>query len=195
MNIKDFILGYLIGKNDGGGGASVEPLTVTENGEYSEEGVAYSPVTVNVAGGLEYEEGTWTPGTDVEHPTISFSNQHTKAPCFYEIGDITPGDTAPANGSAIAVVYCDTYQISGVGLPHYQTNKRYSIIAQDYQNGTTSASKVSMTGHNSDESGDDSTNYPKFWCTNTVIKPFVGDAMYWRSGRSYKWIAVWAPES
>lgn len=48
MNIKDFILGYLIGKQDGGGGASVEPLTVTENGEYSEEGVAYSPVTVDV---------------------------------------------------------------------------------------------------------------------------------------------------
>ena len=50
MNIKDFILGYLIGKNDGGGGSSVdiEPLSVTENGEYSEEGVAYSPVTVDV---------------------------------------------------------------------------------------------------------------------------------------------------
>lgn len=50
MNIKDFILGYLIGKGDGGGGSSVdiEPLSVTENGEYSEEGTAYSPVTVDV---------------------------------------------------------------------------------------------------------------------------------------------------
>lgn len=64
MNIKDFILGYLIGKNDGGGGASVEPLTVTENGEYSEEGVAYSPVTVNVSGGggaSNIITGTFTP--------------------------------------------------------------------------------------------------------------------------------------
>lgn len=50
MNIKDFILGYVIGKNDGGGGSSVdiEPLSVTQNGEYSEEGIAYSPVTVEV---------------------------------------------------------------------------------------------------------------------------------------------------
>lgn len=34
----------------GGGGVTVEALSVTENGTYSEEGKAYSPVTVNVAG-------------------------------------------------------------------------------------------------------------------------------------------------
>lgn len=33
------------------GGATVEALNVTENGTYSEEGKAYSPVVVNVAGG------------------------------------------------------------------------------------------------------------------------------------------------
>lgn len=32
----------------GGGGVTVEALSVTENGTYSEEGKAYSPVTVNV---------------------------------------------------------------------------------------------------------------------------------------------------
>lgn len=35
----------------GGSGVTVEALSVTENGTYSEEGKAYSPVTVNVAGG------------------------------------------------------------------------------------------------------------------------------------------------
>ena len=65
MNIKDFVLGYLIGKGDGGGGSSVdiEPLSVTEHGEYSEEGVAYSPVNVNVAGGggaSNIKTGTFT---------------------------------------------------------------------------------------------------------------------------------------
>ena len=37
---------------DEGGGATVEALNVTENGTYSEEGKAYSPVVVNVAGGV-----------------------------------------------------------------------------------------------------------------------------------------------
>ena len=32
-------------------GIEIEELTVTENGTYSEEGKAYSPVTVNVSGG------------------------------------------------------------------------------------------------------------------------------------------------
>lgn len=35
----------------GGGDVTVEALSVTENGIYSEAGKAYSPVTVNVAGG------------------------------------------------------------------------------------------------------------------------------------------------
>lgn len=71
MNIKDFILGYLIGKQDGGGEASVEPLEVTENGTYSEEGVAYSPVTVNVAGGASnIITGTFKPSAEGATETV-----------------------------------------------------------------------------------------------------------------------------
>lgn len=75
MNIKDFILGYLIGKGDGGGsGVEVEPLTVTENGEYSEEGKAYSPVTVNVAGGASnIVTGSFTAQTGVNTIDLPYS--------------------------------------------------------------------------------------------------------------------------
>jgi len=92
MNIKDFIIGYLIGKQDGGGGASVEPLTVTENGEYSEEGVAYSPVTVNVAGGgggaSNIKTGTFT--------TTAGENNYVQ--------DVDTGYTG--NGYPIAGIIC-----------------------------------------------------------------------------------------
>ncbi len=44
------LAGYYLagGGASGGGGPEVESLSVTENGTYSEEGKAYSPVTVNV---------------------------------------------------------------------------------------------------------------------------------------------------
>lgn len=49
MNLYELAL-YRAMEGESGGDPSVtvEPLTVTENGEYSEEGKAYSPVTVNV---------------------------------------------------------------------------------------------------------------------------------------------------
>lgn len=45
MNFFDILLAKKIG---GGGGATIEELNVTENGTYSEEGKAYSPVIVDV---------------------------------------------------------------------------------------------------------------------------------------------------
>ena len=46
------------------GGPTVEALNVTENGTYSEEGKAYSPVVVNVAGG----------SSDFSTAEVTFSN-------------------------------------------------------------------------------------------------------------------------
>lgn len=44
-----FIAGYLLGLEEGGGGANIQPLTVTKNGKYdAPEGVdGYNPVIVN----------------------------------------------------------------------------------------------------------------------------------------------------
>lgn len=46
---KDVDILGVVGSYEGGGDVTVEALSVTENGTYSEEGKAYSPVTVNVA--------------------------------------------------------------------------------------------------------------------------------------------------
>lgn len=197
MNIKDFILGYLIGKQDGGGGSGVdvEPLTVTENGEYSEEGVAYSPVTVNVSGGgggLEYEMGTWSPSADTNHGSILFTNQHSAAPCFFAVADIDA--SVPADSSATAITYYDLYKISQAGIPYYNTSRRYSLLYYAYMSGTSGQCAANFTGKNSDDVGDSTTNYPRFFCTETELKPYCyQDSKLWRAGRTYKWIAVWAP--
>ena len=50
MEMYDLLLAKALG-GGGGGGVTVEELNVTQNGDYSEEGKAYSPVHVNVSGG------------------------------------------------------------------------------------------------------------------------------------------------
>lgn len=47
---------------------TIEPLTITQNGEYSESGKAYSPVTVNVSGGGSVQYDTKT-ATASNYPT------------------------------------------------------------------------------------------------------------------------------
>lgn len=47
MNLHDLAL-YKAMEGESAPSVTVEPLEITENGEYSEEGKAYSPVTVNV---------------------------------------------------------------------------------------------------------------------------------------------------
>ena len=48
MNLHDLVL-YQAMNGEAEPSVTVEPLEVTENGEYSEEGKAYSPVTVDIA--------------------------------------------------------------------------------------------------------------------------------------------------
>ena len=199
MNIKDFILGYLIGKQDGGSGASVEPLSVTENGEYSEEGVAYSPVTVNVSGGggLEYETGTWTPSEDVQHGSISFTNQHTKAPAFYALVD-TSDRSALTQDTVYTCIYVDYYKIFGMAFPWGTTGTsvRTVGILENYITSSTSNSQTAYCAKYSDDTGDSTENYPRFWAKETGIYPYVyNPSRSFRANHTFKWIAIWMPES
>ena len=57
----------------GGGDVTVEALSVTENGTYSEEGKAYSPVPVNVAGAAsDFSTAEVTINWDASEPDAEF---------------------------------------------------------------------------------------------------------------------------
>lgn len=74
MNILDYaILAQVKKKGNGGGsGVNVQPLDVTENGTYTApEGVAYSPVNVNVQGGGGEASAIIKPLTITENGTYS----------------------------------------------------------------------------------------------------------------------------
>ena len=195
MNIKDFVLGYLIGKGDGGGGASVEPLTVTENGEYSEEGVAYSPVTVNVAGGggLEYETGTWTPSADIAQQQIAFNNAHSNPPFAFAIVDIT-GTNQSVTSSNVFVLFCDFAQL-GNPINISDGSLEYGRMLAGRKNTSTNIATTikQLTSKSTSGTSSDRSNV-RYWATETYIYATDGDnSDYWRAGRTYKWIAVWAP--
>lgn len=173
--------------------------TVTQNGTV--DTTLINSLLVNVSGGgggLEYEEGTWTPNADTTKGTITFANQHTKAPFAFAVIDTS--DPSTLTGSAILCMrYFDCYRAFGVG---YNAGKsggvKYSTIT--VIEASANASSFQTFNHNttanSDSSFSSTSNYPKWWCTNTEIHVCDGDTNgNCKAGRSYKWIAVFAPES
>lgn len=81
-------ISYLLGTKTGGGGGGsviVEPLSVTENGEYAEPGKAFSPVTVNVvenrwirpSGWPDLDSITMNPNTDIDEVYLTYDLSKT----------------------------------------------------------------------------------------------------------------------
>ena len=96
---------YLSKLNGGGSSVKVEPLSVTENGTYTESGKAYSPVNVNVpqpSGSINITSNGTVDVTDYananvmvlpSNPTISITVDNTSGSDFtyYEIYATTGG--------------------------------------------------------------------------------------------------------
>ena len=180
----------------GGGGSSVtvEALTATENKTYTApEGKAYSPVTVNVptgGGGLEYEEGIYTPASDIARPTISFVNTHSTTPIAILIMDAT-GTAGPVS-SVIYWVFANWYDVFGAtkggdgGDVYGGLRWAYATSGGFTANGTNVLYL--------DSSGDQ--RHMGYNASPSEFYPYAGINDYkFRTGRTYKWIAVWAPES
>lgn len=131
---EEFWLHKIIEHGGGGGTTTIEPLTVTANGTYSETGKAYSPVNVSVptpsgstnisangtydvtafaeavvnvsgGGGLEYETGVWIPASAVSYDTISFNKQHDTPPAFVMVVAIVEPFDIVAENTSIGFIY------------------------------------------------------------------------------------------
>lgn len=195
-NVWQDAQGYVHLDDEGTTPITVESLSVTQNGTYTAPtGKAYSPVTVNVSGGggggLEYETGTWTPGEDVAEKWISFTNTHQDLPFQIIISDI--GSTNPPANSNVALIISSWY--SAFGAPAYiggtaNIYARAQFLAKGASDGASSSSGVSINAL----SGSASNTTLSFWVTTTQFRAYTNStSRYWRSGRTYKWIAVWAP--
>lgn len=146
--------------------------------------------------GLEYETGTWTPATDVARGEISFSNTHTEAPILIMLSDTTNtySDTTNTNYSFI---YGDWYKaFSSILKPSTSVNNYGAWVARYRSTNTTSMTfNYSAFTYSSDDTGS-TTSYPRYFATESKFYPYTNaDSRYWKSGRTYKWIAVWKPST
>lgn len=147
-------------------------------------------------GGLEYESGTWTPSEDVSDYFITFSGTHSTAPFFYMVCDAN-GTYDSTSNTNFSITYYNYEQMGGIVISGTSSDI-YGEVRFRYRatnSGSTSASAVAINNSTS-STIDTTTPYPKYWAKSTGIRAYTNSASrYWRSTRSYKWVAVWAPTS
>ena len=164
--------------------------------EVASEDGSVSSVKVNgveYGGGGETESGIYIPETDETHPTINFTDTHTVAPTLYVIEDI--GDyTELLPNDLVYVEYMDVSTLYGMAtISSTSARNIYVMIvsARIGNNGSTGFGNTQCT-HSPDETGDANQLYPRYWATESSIKPYSGTSSYlFRAGRSYKWYAFW----
>jgi hypothetical protein len=183
-----------------GGGTATFPWvegseTKTANGTYDVTNLAQLIVNVSGGGGdVTIETGTYTPSKNTAKPTISFSKTHSKLPVFAAMID-ADGYISTSN-SCIYWYYVNWEQLIGGAVYVSTSSVRYGEVR--YAHRASNASSLSSSSGNvtvsESDTGDSSNAYPRFSVTESGMMPYNGStSRYWRSGRTYKWIAVWKP--
>ena len=177
-----------------GGGTATFPFVegsqnITQNGTVDVTSLAQ--VIVNVAGGggggLTYETGTFSPAADITRPTISFANSHSTRPFYAVIFDT--GNAAASKSTSLVFSIINWYDYDGTTIFESDSSQLYAILPYMYKTSTgSSASSIRVTS----VSGNTNTSI-EYSLTNANFKPTLTTGVYFRSGRTYKWIAVWKP--
>ena len=157
--------------------------TKTANGTYDVTNLA--SLIVNVAGGggsgKEFETGTYSPTSDIAQPTISFTNTHSEAPVLVAMVD--QSSTAYSNNSSVACVIFYPALLFGTGYVYQNTTKRDLVAYYSYKGSSSSLSAAGTHVVSTSVST---------WVSKTGFSPYTNStSRYWRSGRTYKWIAIW----
>lgn len=178
--------------------ANLITKSITANGTYnasSDSADGYSSVTVNVSGGggtgLVYETGTYTPTSDIRTPNISFANLHSTRPVFASIFDMS--SSTPSTNSMLSLIIVSFYDLFETYVEISSNIFVYGMRQYYYK---TSSGASSSSGNISSLTDTGSNACFQYYISNTEFTPNSGsNSRLWRSGRTYKWIAAWAPTS
>lgn len=165
----------------------IEALTAYANTITGKNDTTLSDAVASLANGygggsgLEYEEGTYTATTD-GNPTINFTNTHATAPIFVLFVDSTGTIQSVANGG-IACAFANINDIINGGI-EVQGNGTVTTLDGLYG--------ASYMGQTYTSGGGGSRSPISNNLSSTGFKPFFGSTgRTCRSGRTYKWIAIW----
>ena len=151
---------------------------------YTSSGVKTAGTASGGGGGLEYEEGTWTPSANTAEPTFLFQNTHTDLPCFVSL-TVYPGQgSMPSDYSWMQIQFTNINKLAD------DTDVRneqgvYAYVRRS-QRGVYQAQSVFLDGRSEEYEIDT-------YLSTTGFAPTHEPTIYWRTGYTYKWIAVWAP--
>lgn len=146
-------------------------------GAVGSDGQWFDGIASGGGGGLEYETGTYEPETDEQAPTIYFANTHTTEPMYAQIAD-----AESSTATALSYIVC----LSANSGAYDDDPRTWGQARRSYIN-----SSNNVTGSNTTFS---SIYNVQVFMTNTYYKPAGSNTgYYFRAGRTYKWIAVWAP--
>lgn len=141
--------------------------------------------------GLVYETGTYTPSSNIAKPTISFANTHTTPPVFVAISDVSSA-SGITSSSNITWSIIDHYRLFGAGWPSSTTTTYYGLVTYNYRGSSNTSLSSTSILYNSDDTGTSTNQHYRYWATASAFNPGSNsNSRYWRSGRTYKWIAVW----
>lgn len=140
-------------------------------------------------GGLEMEEGSYTPDSSTQTFSVSFSNTHAERPsifCLYLDND-AESPTYPASNTMLREYYINLDKVSAVK----SSEKLYGVAALTYIDTKTSATAIAYKITRPNDNTGSSQNYmPGYWCSNTGItaRNYTGCAY---KAMKYSWIAIW----
>lgn len=149
---------------------------------------------ISGGGGLEYEEGTWTPTTDTNGNDIEipFQNTHTEPPSIVIISDTT--NTLDTNTYTLhSWAFIDFYKLFGFPFMVKANNNVYSAIfmARRMANSSGMVDGYWFCNYPWDNTSE-GINFSCYYANKTRICPFgYYSNYYWRANRTYKWIAIW----
>lgn len=189
----------------GGGTASFTDVTDTTaaaadvaSGKYFYTSAGVRTAGTNSGGGgtgLVYETGTVTPTADNTRLYITYTNSHTEDPIFVGMYDTSPESSITSN-SNVVFAWFDPYRWNGSGYPYSTSARRYAVACYAYRSSNSTTFAGTLVTYNSDNTGSSSNTYSRYWVDSTGFHPYSNStSRYWRSGRTYKWIAVWKPTS